>query len=120
MKPFQLLKNPVLDRQLKQTAMGGMIHDLDAAKAAIDAEIDHTNKSQAAVRIVVGIIQALEVSIAPAKAEAELTGKKHHFTDTEKAQLQVLGHLLRGPYQSAVFPIIHAAFPSLAPKGVVQ
>ncbi len=120
MGTFSRFTNPLTDAQLKQTAMGGLIHDLDAAKAAIDAEIDHEQKSQSAVRIVVGIIQALDASIAPAKAEAELTGKKHHFTDTEKAQLQVLGHLLRGPYQSAVFPIIHAAFPSLAPKGAVQ
>jgi len=113
---FRSLQNAPTDDQLRLTRVGAVLHDLDAAKAAIDAEIAHEQKAQAAVRVCVGVLNAHAEARAAAHAMAEATGEADALTETDRARLQVLAYLLKGPYRSAAWPLIHAAFPHLGEK----
>lgn len=82
----------------------------------IDRQVDHEQKAQAAVRVAVGVIQAHEEARKAASEQAAAAKVDDMLTDADRARLQVLANLLKGPYRDAVFPIIQAAFPQLGQK----
>jgi hypothetical protein len=82
----------------------------------IDKAIDFEQKSQAAVRIAVGVLEAHAEARKLAAESAAAAKAQDMLTDADRARLQVLANLLKGPYAGAVLPIVQAAFPMMGQK----